>query len=209
MPSLLEQSGALPNKQPRFGLLYISKTLTGLFTQRSALHDPSDVITEKYYGGRPDCLIDGLNIELTNKLTLARRPGASFFSTTTYPTIPDRAYSFKLTNNTIQVLIDCGTTPIFSVTSISASVGGSAIYQGVFTGGDSNAFVGMTFSISNSFFSQNVGTFICLASTATTLTLANPNAVADSLTGFAVSAGAIWLDNQDGTKTLIFAKSPG
>ena len=48
-----------------------------------------DLYTNRFMGGRPDALIDGLNVELTNKLTLARRPGLTAFSTATYPTPPD------------------------------------------------------------------------------------------------------------------------
>lgn len=106
MKGLFEQDGARAQKEPRFTPLVIERSFTGLVTQRSYLHDPSDMVTQRFYGGRPDALWDGLNIELTNSLTLARRNGLSAFSTTTYPTAPLSAFSFHLPDGTIQVLID-------------------------------------------------------------------------------------------------------
>ena len=107
--NLFQQNGAQPQKPPRFTPIFIDRTFTGLYTQRSPLHDPSDLITARFYGGRPDTLIGGLNVELTNRNTLARRCGISAFSAATYPTAPTRAFEFRLTNNTIQVLIDTPT----------------------------------------------------------------------------------------------------
>lgn len=55
-----------------------------------------------------DALIAGTNVEITNKLTLARRPGVSVYDSNTY-TDPDRFYEFRLFNaNTeeITVMID-------------------------------------------------------------------------------------------------------
>lgn len=106
MKGLFEQEGARPQKEPRFTPLVIERSFTGLVTQRSYLHDPSDMVTQRFYGGRPDALWDGLNVELTNSLTLARRNGLSAFSTATYPTAPLSAFSFHLPDGTIQVLVD-------------------------------------------------------------------------------------------------------
>ncbi len=110
MASLIEQSGGGPQKQPKYVPIFMDRSFTGLYTQRSVLHDPSDTITSKYYGGRPDALWMGRNIELTNRLTLQRRPGLTALSATTYPTTPLRAYSFQLTDGTIRLIIDTGST---------------------------------------------------------------------------------------------------
>ncbi|HET7150878.1 MAG TPA: hypothetical protein VFI60_05670 [Candidatus Acidoferrum sp.] len=112
-PNLLLQNGAQLEKPPRWVPVFIDKAFTGLYTQRSALHDPSNLVVGRFYGGRPDALIDGLNVELTNRLTLARRPGHSLFSSTTYPTAPTRAFEFRLSDNTIQILIDTPTGVYF------------------------------------------------------------------------------------------------
>lgn len=291
MANLLETHGARPsNKEPKFVPLFMDRAFTGLFTQRAALHDPSDLGTLKFYGGRPDSLWMGSNIELTNRLTLQRRPGLSPFSTTTYPTAPDRAFSFELINGTIQVIIDTGPTDFIetlSLTQVAKSSGGQAIYLGVFSDGANNAFVGMTITVAGFLTPGNNGTFvvdassatsltlsnaqatpeidpaiatlirtlsisqvaqssggdavyigtfpcggnnayvgmifvvtgfltpanngvfICVASTTTTLTLTNGLATPETDPASAVSSGAVYYDQQNGSKTLLFGKAPG
>ncbi len=86
MPNLLSLAGAQPQKQPKYVPIFMDREFTGIYTQRSVLHDPSDFVTARYYGGRPDALWMGSNIELTNRLTLQRRPGLTEFSVATYPT---------------------------------------------------------------------------------------------------------------------------
>jgi hypothetical protein len=73
--SPLEQAGAQPQKQPKAKPIHIARLESGLFTQRNPLHDISDFATYRFYGGFPDALWDGSNMEITNKLTIARRPG--------------------------------------------------------------------------------------------------------------------------------------
>lgn len=188
MASLLELSGGVPQKQPRYASLFQDREFTGLFTQRAVLHDPSDIYTAKYYGGRPDALWAGANIELTNRLTLQRRPGLSTFNTTggsgfTYPTVPQSAYSFQLNNGTIRVIIDTGSTgpsESDSITSVAASVGNLAVYTGTFTSGANNGLQGFTVTVSGFVNSGNNGVFNVYQSTATTLTLINSNAVVET-----------------------------
>lgn len=203
-----EQHGAQPQKQPHAVPIFIDKQFTGLYTQRNVLHDPSDFWT-KNYGGRPDALWKGSNIELTNRLTLQRRPGLSEFSTVTYPTAPNRAFSFQLTNGTIQVIIDTGSTGSLTLTSVAASIGSAAVYTGTITGGTSNAFVGMSFTVTGFTGANNNGSFVCTASSSTTITLSNSMATSETHAAAIVSAGAVYIDNQNGTKTLLFAKSAG
>src|SRR5882757_1415304 len=105
-PNFFEQFGSKSPKQTRFAPIFINRQFTGLYTQRNPLRDPSDSVREKFYGGRPDALLGGVNVELTNRLTLARRPGLSPFSATTYPTAPDFFYSFRKANGTIDVMVD-------------------------------------------------------------------------------------------------------
>jgi hypothetical protein len=65
-------------------------------------------LTEKFYGPSGDALIAGLNVEVTNKLTLARRPGTSIYDNNSYSNV-DRFYSFRLFNTTteeIAVIVD-------------------------------------------------------------------------------------------------------
>ena len=58
-----EAHGGQPQKQPKFVPVFIDRTFTGIYTQRNVLHDPSDFVTSKFYGGRPDALWQGKNIE--------------------------------------------------------------------------------------------------------------------------------------------------
>lgn len=202
MANLLEQHGArASNKEPKFVPLFVDRAFTGLFTQRAALHDPSDLGTLKFYGGRPDSLWMGSNVELTNRLTLQRRPGLSPFSTTTYPTAPDTAFSFELSDGTIQVIIDTGTTGnlalssvtqgtgnAFVLTSVAAASAGSTVYTGTITGGGADAYAGQYIVVFGFDNAVNNGTFLCTASSTTTLTLSNPNGVAENKSAFADSA---------------------
>ena len=124
--NLLQVAGGQPQKQPKFVPIFIDKAFTGIYTQRNVLHDPGDFLTSRFYGGRPDALwLGSSNVELTNRLTLQRRPGLTPFSISTYPTPPDRAYAFELTNGTIQVMIDTVSTGELNVTSIASSTGSS------------------------------------------------------------------------------------
>jgi len=209
MPNLLEQSGAQPQKQPKFAPLFIDKAFTGIYTQRSVLHDPSDLATSRFYGGRPDALWQGSNVELTNRLTLQRRPGLSEFSTVTYPTPPDRGFSFQLLDGTIRVIIDTESTGALSVTSVATSVGGNAVYTGTFPGGVGNTYVGMKFTVSGFVGAGSDSIYTAVASTGTTITLNNPHATAETAAASMVSSGAVYWDQQNGSKTLIFAKGTG
>jgi hypothetical protein len=207
--NLLQQAGATPERQPRYVPLFMDRAFTGLFTQRSVLHDPSDVVTSKFYGGRPDAIWMGSNVELTNRLTLQRRPGLSPFSTATYPGPPNRAFAFELTNGTIQVIIDTGSSGSFVLTSVGNSTGGQAVYTGTITGGASNAFVGLNFNVTGFAGPTNNGSFMVIASSATQLTLSNAQAVAETHAAAAISlGGGVYYDQQNGSKTLLFAKSP-
>ena len=58
---------------------------------------------------------------------------------------------------------------------------GTAAYSGTITGGGSNAFAGETFVVTGfATNASNNGTFICTASTTSALTLANPDAIAET-----------------------------
>jgi len=193
MPSLIEQNGGQPQKQPKWIPIFMDRSFTGLYTQRAALHDPSDVITSKFYGGRPDSLWSGLNIELTNRLTLQRRPGLVPFSSTTYPSPPDRFYAFHLSDGTIRVIVDTSSTGFMAVTSVDTA-SGTAVYHGSFGCGVANAFVGLNITIAGFANGVNNGTFPVVASTATTLTLQNSLAVSETIAATAISYGAVYWD---------------
>lgn len=76
----------------------------------------------------------------------------------------------------------------FTVTAAANASGGNTVYTGTFTGGASpftsgasNAYVGFRFVVGGFTNAANNGTFICVASSATTLTLANTAGVAETI----------------------------
>src|ERR1700693_1911288 len=196
--NLLQTAGAQPQKAPKYAPIFMDRMFSGIWTQRSVLHDPSDIATSRFYGGRPDALLAGSNIELTNRLTLQRRPGLTPFSIASYPTPPDRAFSFQLTNGTIQVIIDTSSTPTFNLSAVN-EVSGVAYY--IFTSpiscADNNAYEGLIFNVQGFDNGLNNGPFTCIGSTTTYLILNNTKAVTDVAPATAVSSGAVYIDQQN------------
>ena len=109
MVDLLGQAGATGQKQAHYAPIFVAASLTGLYTQRHVFHDPSNVVTARFYGGRADTLWNGLNVELSNELTIIRRFGTTPFSLATYPDPPTDGFSFELNDGSIQVIIDTPT----------------------------------------------------------------------------------------------------
>ena len=91
--------------------LTMDRYITGLFTQRSPLRD-ADVpyLYEKFYSAsRYDSFIDGLNIEVSAKLTTVRRSGSTVYNNQDFTAV-NRMYPFRITldNQTfIKVMVDC------------------------------------------------------------------------------------------------------
>jgi hypothetical protein len=85
-----------------------------------------------------------------------------------------------------------GTTASLTLTQVAASSGGNALYTGTITGGAANAFVGLFFTVTGFTNPADNGVFQAVASTATTLTLANPNAVAQTHAGAAQAGVAVY-----------------
>jgi hypothetical protein len=109
MANLFGLAGAQPQKQTRFAPIYTGRWASGIWTNRSPLRDAATTrISEKFYGSAGDALIDGSNIEITNRLTLARRPGNPVYDSNSYTSV-DRFYELRLFNSTteqIDVMID-------------------------------------------------------------------------------------------------------
>lgn len=81
-PSLLEIKS--PSGGAKFVPLATVKFIGGLQTQRSPFASIDTRYNTQYLGGKPDALIAGSNCEISNSLTLQRRPGNSVFG----PAIP-------------------------------------------------------------------------------------------------------------------------
>src|ERR1700723_1009590 len=203
--NLLESNGARPNKQPLYTPIFMDRMFTGIWTNRSPLHDPSDVATARFYGGRPDALWQGSNVELFNQLWLGRRPGLTPFSTSTYPSPPDRAFSFELTNGTIQVIVDTSSTGNLALSAVD-EISGVAYYQFAESQPISanNGYVDLIFQVVGFDQANNNGTFTCTASTATYLVLDNSNATTDVHSATTNSSGAVYYDNQGASSQVYF-----
>jgi hypothetical protein len=73
-----------------------------------------------------------------------------------------------------------GSEPQLTLTAVAAASGNQAVYTGTITGGGSNAFEGYSFTIAGFQNAANNGTFVCVASTTTTLTLVNEFTIAET-----------------------------
>jgi hypothetical protein len=81
--SQIAASGGQPQKQPKYAPIYTGRFFNGLNTNRSPLRAASaSHIYEKFYSDTSgDALIAGANIEVSNRLTLVRRPGNPIYDT--------------------------------------------------------------------------------------------------------------------------------
>lgn len=105
--SLLQGAGAQPDEKPKWVPIHVAAATAGLITNRVALHDPSIGIYSRFYGGQPDVLLSGSNIEISPQQTYKHRPGTSAYTTlsgqclTTYP--------FYNTDGTVSLYLDTAT----------------------------------------------------------------------------------------------------
>lgn len=82
MPNNLAVVGANPGKQTKAAPIYTGRFFSGINTNRSPLRDARGTrYEEKFIGPAGDALIDGSNLEVTNRLTLGRRPGNPIYDT--------------------------------------------------------------------------------------------------------------------------------
>ena len=109
------KGGAQPSKPARYGVLWHDNFyLEGVVTQRNPLHAFLNHIESEFYGSQP-ALIDGLNTEISTKLTIIRRPGHTVYNSSTLPEI-NRFYENRVsvsnatqtsTSESIQIVADC------------------------------------------------------------------------------------------------------
>ena len=69
--------------------------IAGLQTQRSPYQSLDNRYNTKFLGGKPDALLAGQNVEISNSLTLRRRPGLSAFGPSIDP--PNAFYEWEIT----------------------------------------------------------------------------------------------------------------
>lgn len=106
-------NGASPARQSRFAPLWNCYFSSGLISQRNPLRPGNaSALTTKMYGNRGDSLLDGLNLEISNRLTFVRRPGSSVYNSQTFPTI-DNFYDFRVFDSnaeSVKVIADTSDT---------------------------------------------------------------------------------------------------
>jgi hypothetical protein len=138
MTGLFEGAGAQP-KNPSRGkpITPALRFETGIFTNRSPLHDPSSWIYSHFYQGYQDTLIDGLNMEISNQLTLVRRPGLSQWSTIPVPTQPNWFYNWNTLDQGVKVVVDTASASFLQTAGTQTQIFGKTVgagqgyYQGV------------------------------------------------------------------------------
>jgi len=117
MPNALQAAGSRADHESGWTVLFTNRFFLGLVTNRSPLRSPVGVIYETYYRlGGIDTLIAGTNVEVSNRLTICRRPGntaglSTFISSANIPDVPDSFYSFHEIGGTIRVFADTPTAP--------------------------------------------------------------------------------------------------
>ncbi|MBZ5695984.1 MAG: hypothetical protein LAN36_11575 [Acidobacteriia bacterium] len=82
-PSLFDIAGA-PQPESKWTSLATIRFISGLATQRSP-YAPLDTRYNSRFIPKSDSLIDGQNVEISNKLTLQRRPGLAAYGVTSIP----------------------------------------------------------------------------------------------------------------------------
>lgn len=82
-PSTFELKGARHESQ--YTSLHAVAFIGGLETQRSPFSPIDTRYGRRFMGGKQDTLLDGSNCEISNRLTLIRRPGLSAFGVTAIP----------------------------------------------------------------------------------------------------------------------------
>ncbi len=83
-------------------------------------------------------------------------------------------------------------TVVLNLTSVANAVGGNTVYTGTITGGAGNALVGDTVTVGGFSRGANNGTFVCTASTATTITLNNAGGSAQIHAGTATITTTVY-----------------
>jgi hypothetical protein len=89
-----------------------------------------------------------------------------------------------------------GTNTVASVAAAGGTLGPNAsactVYTGTFTNGTANAYAGLRLTFSGFGTAANNGTFLCVASTATTVTVTNPNGANSGAMGTVFASGDIF-----------------
>ena len=144
-PNLIQSVGGQAQKPTHFVSIFTSRMFNGLFTNRSLLRGPLGFLyTDFYHAGTTDVLCDGLNTELSIRLTMIRRPGNPKFCSVETSGAIDSFYGFHQANGNISViadsLINVDVVTPSSITSIFTKTSGAG--EGYFQGVDESLYIG-------------------------------------------------------------------
>lgn len=124
MTTALQVAGATTGPSA-YAPLHVNRMLTGLWTNSNPLRDAAtSEWMEKFYGGRQDRLVAGINCEITPRQTLRRRPGSIIYNSQSFPPIK-RFYAWALLDDSIKMLADTQST-VFDATGPNTK---TAIWQ--------------------------------------------------------------------------------
>lgn len=144
-------------------------------------HNPTDGLKSVAY-----VQVSGTGV-VAGKTVAAGKPNpANYALTLSLTAAGGHAATCQLT----PALVDVNNTAFPASLTLSAAAnasGGTTVYTGTITGGGTNNFVGMEFTIAGFATAANNGTFLCTANDTTTLTLTNAAGVAETHAGTAKS----------------------
>jgi hypothetical protein len=128
--SQLAANGGQPQKQPKYAPIYQGRFFNGINTNRSPLRAASaSHISEKYYSDNSgDALIAGSNIEVSNRLTLVRRPGNPLYDSQTY-NHPDSFEEFRVNKAQSDVFNNATATPLENIFTMVDETGANDLYS--------------------------------------------------------------------------------
>ena len=92
---LLTLAGAQKPVPDKYTSLAFLKFFGGLQTQRSPFQSIDTRYNSKFFGGTPDAIIAGSNVEISNSLTLQRRPGLTAYGVSNIPS-PKAFFDWQL-----------------------------------------------------------------------------------------------------------------
>src|SRR6202041_3946284 len=87
-------AGAPPSETAKYTPIYEGQFDAGLMTQRSPFTTTEPRWNKRMLGAKGSALLSGLNCEISNKLTLQRRPGLLPYGTASIPA-PLAFYCFE------------------------------------------------------------------------------------------------------------------
>lgn len=146
--SQIAANGGQPQKMPKYAPIYNGRFFNGLNTNRSPLRAASSShIAEKYYSDNSgDAMISGLNLEVSNRLTLVRRPGNPIYDNSHTYNDPDAFDEFRVNKANSDVF---GTTIESIFTMIDEGGSGTnnlySLDSSFNRGGDGSYFKGLKF----------------------------------------------------------------